>query len=164
MNRNPVTDLLRIAARSDLLPHRFRPPLLRRAGLCLGPKSLLMGGTRFARYAPIEIGTGVFINFACYFDAEARISIGAHTSIGDHVKIITSTHRLGPQAKRAGHPTGRPVSIGSGVWIGTGATILPGVTVGDGCVIAAGAVVIKDCLADSLYAGNPAQLKKTLEA
>ena len=39
---------------------------------------------------------------------------------------------------------GRPVRIGSDVWIGGGAIILPGITIGDGAVIGAGSVVTRD--------------------
>ena len=57
---------------------------------------------------------------------------------------------------------GRPVTIGSNVWIGAAATILPGVTIGDNAVIAAGAVVSRDVPADTLAAGVPARVLKRL--
>jgi len=40
--------------------------------------------------------------------------------------------------------------------------VLPGVRIGDNVVIGAGAVVTKDVPANSVYAGNPAQLIKHL--
>jgi maltose O-acetyltransferase len=163
MARDAASDVLRELARAEFLPHRFRPPLLRLSGVRVGDGTLLMSGIRFARGAKIKIGAGCFINFDCYFDAEASISIGDNTSIGDHVRFITSTHDIGPNRKRAGRSHGVPVVVGSGVWIGSGVTILPGVVVGDGCVIAAGSVVTSDCLPDAVYAGVPAKQKRFLD-
>lgn len=40
---------------------------------------------------------------------------------------------------------------------------MPGVTIGSGCVIAAGAVVTKDMPENSLIAGVPAKIIKTIE-
>ncbi len=53
--------------------------------------------------------------------------------------------RATPKARRTGLEFGRPVRIGSDVWIGGGAIILLGVTIGDGAVIGAGSVVTARC-------------------
>jgi serine acetyltransferase len=55
-----------------------------------------------------------------------------------------------------------PVRIGDGSWIGTRAVILPGVTIGRRVLVAAGAVVARDVPDDSLVAGNPARVVRTL--
>ena len=52
--------------------------------------------------------------------------------------------RATPKRGASGLEFGRPVRIGSDVWIGGGAIILPGVTIGDGAVIGAGSVVTRD--------------------
>lgn len=162
MGRNLTTDFFRWLSALELLPHRFRPALLRRGGVQLGRPILLMAGVHFVRYSPITLGDDVFINYGTYFDAEAEIRIGDGTQIGDHVRVVTSTHELGDGRRRAGKAVGMPVVIGSGVWIGSGSTILPGITIGDGAVIAAGSIVREDCRPDTLYAGVPAIAKKLL--
>ena len=55
------------------------------------------------------------------------------------------------------------VTLGKNVWVGAHATILPGVTVGDNAVIAAGAVVTKDVPANTVAAGVPAKIIKTID-
>ena len=56
----------------------------------------------------------------------------------------------------------KPVVIGDDVWIGANAVILPGVTIGRHCVVAAGAVVTKDVPDNTVVAGVPAKVIKTL--
>ena len=53
-----------------------------------------------------------------------------------------------------------PVKIGDNVWIGMGAVILKGVTIGDNSVVAAGAIVTKSIPANTIVAGNPAEVVK----
>ena len=60
------------------------------------------------------------------------------------MQIYAADHPRDAETRRAGLEFGRPVRIGSDVWIGGGAIILPGVTVGDGAVIGAGSVVTRD--------------------
>ena len=60
------------------------------------------------------------------------------------MQIYAADHPRDAETRRAGLEFGRPVRIGSDVWIGGGAIILPGVTIGDGAVIGAGSVVTRD--------------------
>ena len=62
-----------------------------------------------------------------------------------------------PRPGAKGLEFGRPVRIGSDVWIGGGAIILPGVTIGDGAIIGAGSVVTRDVGAGVTVTGNPAR-------
>ncbi|MDF1762123.1 MAG: acyltransferase [Oleibacter sp.] len=55
-----------------------------------------------------------------------------------------------------------PIKIGEGCWIGAGTIILPGVNIGDCSVIAAGSVVTKDIPENSLAAGTPAKVIRSL--
>ena len=56
-----------------------------------------------------------------------------------------------------------PITVGKNVWIGSHATILSGVTIGDNSVVAAGAVVTKSVPANTVVAGVPARIVKTIE-
>jgi maltose O-acetyltransferase len=151
----------RVAA-SDALPDRLRPPLLRRLGVEVGPRVVVLAGLDVQGTGGLALAEGVYLNRHCYVDATARVSIGVRVSIAPHVRIVTSGHELGLLGRRAGKRTAAPVRIGDGTWIGTAAVVLPGVTIGSGCVVSAGAVVNRDCEPDGLYAGVPARRVRDL--
>lgn len=56
-----------------------------------------------------------------------------------------------------------PVRIGDDVFIGHGAIILPGVTIGSKVIVGAGSVVARDIPDNSVVAGNPARVIRTLD-
>jgi maltose O-acetyltransferase len=105
----------------------------------------------------ISLGDGVFLNFNCVILDVVEITIGDRTQIGPAVQIYAADHPRDAETRRAGLEFGRPVRIGSDVWIGGGAILLPGVTVGDGAVIGAGSVVTRDVDAGATVMGNPAR-------
>jgi acetyltransferase-like isoleucine patch superfamily enzyme len=63
-------------------------------------------------------------------------------------------------------PIGRtiPLKIGDNVWIGDGAIVCKGVRIGENCIIGAGSVVSRDIPDNTIAAGNPAVVLKTLES
>jgi maltose O-acetyltransferase len=105
----------------------------------------------------IRLGDGVFLNFGCVILDVVAVAIGAQTQIGPAVQIYAADHPRDAAQRRQGLEFGRPVAIGSNVWIGGGAIILPGVTIGDDAVIGAGSVVTRDVAAGVTVVGNPAR-------
>ena len=57
----------------------------------------------------------------------------------------------------------KPVVFEDNVWIGDSAIICKGITIGKNSIVGAGAVVTKDVPPNSIFAGNPAKLVKTLD-
>ena len=110
----------------------------------------------------IFIGEDFFANFNLTILDEARVTIGCHAFIGPNVSIYTACHPLDAAERNSGDEWALPVTIGDNVWIGGGATLLPGVTVGDNVVIGAGSVVTRDVPSNSLVAGNPARVIRSL--
>ncbi|MGX9900552.1 DapH/DapD/GlmU-related protein [Arthrobacter sp. SA17] len=90
------------------------------------------------------------------------MTIGTSVAIGPFVRLITDNHLLGSPTRRAGQVHSLPITIGDGVWIGASVTIIGGIHVGDGAVIAAGSVVTKDVPPNTLVAGVPAVVKRSL--
>lgn len=111
----------------------------------------------------IRLGDRVFFNFNCVVLDVARVTIGSDTMFGPAVQIYTATHPMDFQLRRAGQEFGKPVTIGSDVWVGGGAIILPGVTIGARSVIGAGSVVTKDVPEGAFAAGNPCRVVRLLE-
>jgi maltose O-acetyltransferase len=105
----------------------------------------------------IRLGDSVFLNFNCVILDVVEVVIGDRTQIGPAVQIYAADHPRDAPTRREGLEFGRPVRIGSDVWIGGGAILLPGVTVGDGAVIGAGSVVTRDVGAGETVTGNPAR-------
>jgi acetyltransferase-like isoleucine patch superfamily enzyme len=81
--------------------------------------------------------------------------------VGPNVNIITSGHPIEPSQRRA-FVTAKPIVIERNVWIAAGATIIGGVTVGENAVVAAGTVVTRDVPPNTLVAGNPARVIRTI--
>jgi len=73
------------------------------------------------------------------------------------VQIYTATHPLNAALRRR-QEFGKPVEIGSDVWVGGGAIICPGVKIGDRAVIGAGSVVTRDVPPGVSAAGNPCRV------
>ena len=108
----------------------------------------------------IRFGKNVFVNSGCCFQDQGGITIGDGTLIGHQVVLATLNHALEPQQRATTLPG--PIVIGKKVWIGAHATILQNVTIGDNAAIAAGAVVTRDVPANTVVAGVPAKVVKTL--
>jgi maltose O-acetyltransferase len=110
----------------------------------------------------ISIGDGSFMNFNCVVLDVVKVIIGSRTQIGSAVQILTADHPRDPKLRAQQLEFGRPVTIGSNVWIGSGAIILPGVSIGDDAIVGAGAVVTRNVPAGALAIGNPARLRNGL--
>jgi len=145
----------------ELIPSRYRWRVLRAFGLDI-KGAMISSGVWFGS-SRVSIGHGSFVNRECMFSTHAPIRIGENVDIGMRVSFITAGHEIGTERRRAGKHVVAPVVVESGVWIGANVTVLPGVTIGRGAVVAAGAVVTSDCEPDSLYAGIPARLIRSLE-
>ncbi len=114
--------------------------------------------TNFGRF--ITLGKNVFINHACSFLDLCSITIEDDVQIGPKVNLITENHPLDPGDRKT--VLLKPIVVKRNAWIGAAATILPGVTIGENAVVAAGAVVSRDVPPNSIVAGIPAKVIKTL--
>ncbi len=105
----------------------------------------------------IELGERVFFNFNCVVLDVCPVRIGSFTLFGPAVQIYTPMHPMNARERRE-REFGKPVDIGSDVWVGGGAIILPGVRIGSGAVVGAGSVVTRDIPDRMFAAGNPCRV------
>jgi maltose O-acetyltransferase len=151
-------------AASPYMSQKWRKRIYRAMGLDIHLEAYEIGSGCYFHSADVCIGPRTRINDQCWFENTGRLEIGAGVGIAPHVRIITSTHAIGPSSCRVGGGWEyRPVTLGDGCWIGAGALIQPGVAIGRGCVIAAGAVVSVDTEPDCVYGGVPARKLRHLD-
>jgi maltose O-acetyltransferase len=155
---------------ANLLPPRLggriRVSLLRMAGLRIGPRTIMYGTPKILASAGFEkrlrIGKSCWFNTGCTLDIHADLSIEDGAYLAQDVLLLTQSHEIGVEERRAGDLISLPVVIGAGAWVGARVTVLPGVTVGPGAIVAAGAVVTKDVPANSVVGGVPAKQLRDL--
>lgn len=120
----------------------------------------------------VEIQKGASIGKNCKISSHTFICEGVH--IEDNCFIghgVMFTNDLFPRATNAdgSHQTDADwklieTFVKKGASIGSNATILCGVTIGENAMIGAGAVVTKNVPANTVVAGNPAKIIKSIKS
>lgn len=115
-----------------------------------------------------KIGDDCEIYASAVFGSEPYlITVGNHVRINSGVNLIT--HDGGVWVLRYLSDEDKDIDlfgkieIGDNVQIGTNATIMPGVKIGDNSIVGLGAIVTKDVPANSIVAGIPARVLKTVD-
>jgi maltose O-acetyltransferase len=129
-----------------------------------GGETVWMQPPFFCDYgANIRLGERVFFNFNCVVLDVCPVTIGSFTLFGPAVQVYTPVHPLNAELRRR-EEFGKPVEIGSDVWVGGGAIILPGVQIGSRAVVGAGSVVTRDIPEGVFAAGNPCRVIRAITA
>lgn len=90
-----------------------------------------------------------------------KVVIGNNVRIAPYTIILDSDfHEVGNHFSEDGKTA--EIIIKDNVWLATRCTILKGVTIGENSVVAAGAVVTRDVPPNSVVAGVPAKVIKTI--
>lgn len=124
----------------------------------------------------ITIHPEVYIGDDTLISCAESVTIGSYTLIAHGVHIFdNNTHPADWRERRddwlsiSGRAQGpkpqiatAPIWIGASVWIGFNSVIMKGVRIGDRSVIAAGSVVTENVPPDSLVAGNPGRVVRSV--
>lgn len=102
----------------------------------------------------LTIGPLCGLNFGCYFELDAPITLVEHVAVGHEVMFLTRTRD--PKSPRfRGEVSGaKPIVVGAGAWLGSRCVVMPGVTIGAGAVVGASVVVHEDVPPNTLLAGR----------
>lgn len=120
----------------------------------------------------IYIGARSYINANCtIIDGKGQtdeenvgaVTIGADCLLGPNVQLLAVSHDIEPEARCINKFNyAADITLGDNVWLGGGVIVLAGVSIGRNSVIGAGSVVTKSVPENCFYAGNPAQLIRTI--
>lgn len=132
---------------------------LRLAGARVGKSSIFWGmptlaGSTWDLASRLEIGELCGLNFGCFFELDAAVTLADHVAIGHEVMFLTRSRSLDNPRQRGQDSEPKPIRIEAGAWLGSRCTILPGVTVGAGSVVGASVVVREDVPPNTLLAGT----------
>ena len=154
--------------------------------LCIAPDVKLGKDVKLASFINLygcEIGDGTKIG--AFVEVQKNAVIGRHCKISSHTFVCEGVtiednvfigHGvvfINDSYPRATNPTGalqteadwkvERTVVKSGASIGSGATILSQIVIGENSIVGAGSVVTKDVPANTIVAGNPAKLLRTLD-
>ena len=152
--------------------------------VCIAPDVKLGKDVRLAKFINLygcEIGDetkiGAFVEIQKKASIGCRCKISSHTFICEGVTIednvfvghgVVFINDSYPRATAAGQLQTEAdwavekTLVKRGASIGSGATILSKVTIGENAIVGAGSVVTKDVPANTIVAGNPARVMRTL--
>lgn len=121
----------------------------------------------YCKNGDIHIQRAVNISSNCQIYSSNKVVIGHQGVIAAFTYILSGgeydyTDRTRTFAEQSGMVTKGPTIVGPNCWLAAGVVITDGVTVGEHCVIGAGSVVVKDIPADSLAAGTPAKVLRSI--
>jgi len=125
--------------------------------------SMLVTPWTYDKDAIITIGDNVFLN-GTRFGCKKSITIGNNCIVAESRIVDTNFHSTYINRHDSEAPIKtEKIVIGQNVWITPDCQVLPDVTIGDNSVIGINSVVSHSIPANSLAAGNPAIVIKTLQ-
>ncbi|MCH4179397.1 MAG: sugar O-acetyltransferase [Megasphaera sp.] len=136
-------------------------------------------GTPFRFQGPIQfnygkhtfIGNCFMANFNFLVMDDGLIFIGNNVACGPNVSLLATNHPLLAQERLGLNEIGKAtafaeyaneIHIEDNVWLAAGVSVLGGVHIGANAVIGAGSVVTRDIPANTLAAGTPCRVIRTL--
>lgn len=108
----------------------------------------------------VAIGNNVDINGYTVIYGGGEVEIGSNTLIAANCVIASVTHPIDIELRR--ELVFEKVTIKENCWLGANVVVLPGVTIGRNSIVAAGSVVTEDIPQNSIVAGGPAKLMRTI--
>ncbi|MGD2087771.1 MAG: acyltransferase [Candidatus Aminicenantes bacterium] len=141
-------------------------PILRSNGAVIGDSCDIESGIIFHnckdKFKNLAIGNNCHIGKNCFLDLKDEIVIKDNVTVSMGSKILTHLDMGKSGLSKKYPPVQKSVVINNNCFIGTGVAVLMGVELGENCVVTAGSIVTKSFPANSLIAGVPGKLVKSL--
>lgn len=127
--------------------------LLRAFGAKVGHGVIIKPSVNIKYPWRLSIGAHSWIGERVWIDNLAHTSIGAHCCLSQGAMLLCGNHNYSLQSFDL--ITG-PITLEDGVWIGAQSTVCPGVTAYSHAVLAVNSVATHDLKPYTVYRGNPA--------
>ena len=159
-----ITPILKhLHARWRKIQKLYREFWIQTLAASCGTELKVFGAVDVDMASKIHIGNNVSLNHGAVLSAKYdTLTIGNNVVISSGAVITAIGYNYKGQGPHENHESA-PVVIEDNAWIGANAVIVPGITIGHHAVIAAGAVVTKDVAPQTIVAGVPARVIKTIE-
>lgn len=131
----------------------------------IGSYSSVSCTSHFSKYGKsLIVGNNSAFGRFTEFGAAGGIEIGNDVIMGSYISFHSENHNFNDTSKliREQGVTSKGIKIGNNVWVGAKVTFLDGCIVGNNSVVAAGAVVNGIYPDNSIIAGVPAKIIKTI--
>ncbi len=110
----------------------------------------------------IYLGENFYANYELIVLDQCDVRFGDNVMLGPRVSLFSACHPLDADIRNTGLEYGKPITVGSNVWMGGCVTVNGGVTIGDNVVIGSGSVVTHDIPSNVIAAGNPCRVLRPL--
>lgn len=142
---------------------RIKRNLLKFANIKCGNDIRLVGPIYIGTVANLSIGNNVWIGTKFSIYGNGSVELGNNIDIAPEVAVLTGSHEISDDSMhRAGEGKVCSVRICDGCWIGARTTILGDTIVEAGSVIGACSLINKNVIENSVVAGVPAKIIKSL--
>jgi putative colanic acid biosynthesis acetyltransferase WcaF len=142
---------------SPQIAYGWRRMLLRCFGAQVGVGAIIRPTVQVTYPWKVTIGDHAWIGDDVTLYSLGPIDIGAHSVVSQKSYICAGDHDYETVDFAI---RGRPVRIGTQVWIASDVFVAPGVTIEDGVVVGARSTVVRSLEKGFVYVGNPARAVK----
>lgn len=148
-----------------MTPDRFFYRIIKAFNYIPNQIQMKLDPTGFAKKVGVKIHGRVYFYGRPNLCTEPwMISMGDNIHIGKNVEFVTHDGAVIILRKEIPDlELSKPIKVGNDVYIGINSIILPGVTIGNRVIIAAGSIVSKDIPDNSVVAGVPAKVIKSVD-
>ncbi|WP_336798474.1 WcaF family extracellular polysaccharide biosynthesis acetyltransferase [Exiguobacterium acetylicum] len=139
--------------------YRYRRMMLILFGAKIGKNVKIRSSARFHYPWKVEIDDNSWVGDDTYFYSLDNIYIGKNSVISQKTYLCTGSHDI---RKQSFDLITKPIVIKDNVWIAADCFIHPGTIIENNVIVSARSNVVDSLKSDYIYAGNPAEVIKSI--